>query len=88
MLEVIVTYSDKTQIEKLEALKAPSFHFIDSGTRKGKKEAWTLKSRWGAKLDPFAIIMKGDKPLKAFYSEAEDVVNNLITYLNVTREIE
>lgn len=87
MIEIFVTYNDPSQIEKLDTTKVSGFHFIDSGTRKGKKEAWALKSHWGAKLDPFAIIMKGDKPIKAFYSEAENVIDNLVKYLSNAEEI-
>lgn len=59
-----------------------TFHFIDPLSKKGKKEALALKSHWAAKLDPFAIVMDKGKPVKAFYSEACDVINNLIEYLN------
>lgn len=86
-MEVSITYNDKSQIKgllnKIEDRddKSLSFIFIDS--IKDKKKAWSLKSHWGAKLDPFIIIMDEDKPIKAFYSEAENSINNLILYLNL-----
>ena len=82
--DVFIVYSDKAQVKKVEdSVKvSPTFHFIDALSRNGKKEAWALKSYWGAKLDPFAIVMDGDKPIKAFYSESENVIDNLIAYLN------
>ena len=59
------------------------FIFIDETTRKGKKEGYLLKSDWGAKLSPFILCMEGDKPVKAFYSEADDnIIQSLINYLN------
>lgn len=76
---IYVTYNDESQIQKLK--EYPDIHLIDSLTLKGKKKARTLKSHWSAKLDPFAIIMDGDKPIRAFYSEAEDVIDNLIKYI-------
>lgn len=80
---VCVTYNDNSQITKLKEYS--DIHLIDAQTFKGKKEARILKSHWGAKLDPFAIIMDGDIPIKAFYSEAENVIDNLIKYLDEKR---
>ncbi len=82
--DIFIVCSDKEQIKKVEdTVKVTStFHFIDPLSKRGKKLAWNLKSHWGAKLDPFAIVMNGDKPVKAFYSESENVIDNLILYLN------
>lgn len=80
MINVSVTYSDESQIERIKDIQGISL--IDSRTKKGKKEAWALKSHWGAKEDPFVLVSKGDKPFKAFYSEAGDAIKELINYLN------
>lgn len=82
--DIFIVCSDKEQLKKVEDTTnvTSTFHFIDSLSKKGKKEAWALKNYWGAKLDPFAIVMNRDKPVKAFYSESENVIDNLITYLN------
>ena len=85
--DVIVVYNEDSQIKKLGGtftLKvSPFFRFINEDTHKGKKEAWALKSHWGAKMTPFAICMEGEKVVKAFYSETgEDVIKSLIDYLN------
>lgn len=85
--DVYVVYSDSEQIKKIGstyALKvSPVFHFLSSQSNKTKKEAWALKSHWAAKEDPFAIVMDGDKAIKAFYSETgEDVIKSLINYIN------
>lgn len=51
-------------------------------TLKGKKEAWKLKSHWAAKLDPFVLITDlEDKPIKVFYSESGDAIEELNKYL-------
>lgn len=82
--DIFIVCSDKEQLKKVEDTTnvTSTFHFIDPLSKKGKKEAWALKNYWGAKLDPFAIVMNGDKPVKAFYSESENVIDNLLTYLN------
>lgn len=82
--EVRVVYNDDSQRKRLEeAFTEPPFSFTFLDVRgKEKKNAWALKSHWGAKEDPFAIVMDGDKALKAFYSEADNVIDDLIKYLN------
>ena len=84
MTDVIVVYSDKNQLDRIgdTSKYTPIFHFVDSLARKSKKEAWRIKSYYGAKLDPFAVILDNEKPLKAFYTEAEDAIDSLIKYLN------
>jgi len=83
--DVYLVYNDDNHIKKIgETLKAsPFFHFIDDRTRTGRKESFKLKGSYGARITPFAVCTEGDKPIKAFYSEAEqDVINSLINYLN------
>lgn len=84
MTDVIVVYSDKDQLDRIgdTSKYAPIFRFVDSLAKKSKKEAWRVKSYYGAKLDPFAVILDDEKPIKAFYTEAEDVIDSLIKYLN------
>ncbi len=83
-MDVYIVYDDDQVIRKLgDTLKvSPFFHFIDDRTRRGKKDSWKIKGHFGAKLTPFAVIYEGEKPIKAFYSEAEDVMESLIKYLN------
>ena len=84
MTDIIVVYSDKSQLDRIgdTSKYTPIFHFVDSLAKKGKKEAWRIKSYYGAKLDPFAVILDDEKPIKAFYTEAGDVIDSLIKYLN------
>lgn len=84
MTDVIVVYSDKSQFDRIgdTSKYTPIFHFVDSLAKKSKKEAWRIKSYYGAKLDPFAVVLDNEKPIKAFYTEAEDVIDSLIKYLN------
>lgn len=85
--DVYIVYDKDDVVRKVGGtytIKAsPFFHFIDSRTLNGRKEAFQLKGSWGARMDPFAICMEGEKAVKAFYSETgEDVIESLITFLN------
>ncbi len=83
-MKVFVTYNNDNQIKKISESELDSeiFHFIDSRTLKGKKEAYKLRSHWGSRIDPFAIVMDDEnKPIKAFYSEDTNVIETLLDYL-------
>lgn len=85
-MEVYIVFNENSQKEKIQnANLKPNlfFHFIDERTRKGLKEAWKIKGGFSARQSPFAIIYDGEKPIKAFYSEAEDVIQSLIEYLKI-----
>ena len=84
MTDVIIVYSSESKLDRIgdTSKYTPIFHFVDSLAKKSKKEAWRIKSYYGAKLDPFAVILDDKKPIKAFYTEAEDVIDSLIKYLN------
>lgn len=81
MIEVFLTYTDKLEIEQVIDNNSITFHFIDILSNKGKKEGWKLKNYWGAKKDPFAAIIENSKPIKLFYSEAENVIESLNNYI-------
>lgn len=84
--DIYVTYSDidvKKRIGDSDLKGSPFLHLIDSLSKRGKKEAYLLKSQYGARLDPFVLITDKDNPIKAFYSEAsDDVIFDLINYIN------
>lgn len=85
--DVIVVYNDDSQIRRIGGVytlkKSPFFTYINESSHKGRKEAFALKSHWGARMTPFAICMDGEKPIKAFYSETgNDIIKELINYLN------
>ena len=84
MINIIVIYNDKNQLTKIgdTSKYTPIFRFIDSLAKKSKNEAKKIKSYYSARLDPFAVVLEDEKPIRAFYSEAEDVIDSLIKYLN------
>jgi hypothetical protein len=64
------------------------FEMYDEQTMSGRKKAFGLKSEWGAKLAPFAILIddEKDKPVLGFYSENngctfEKIINALTNYI-------
>lgn len=83
-MDITIVYNDKSQIDRIgdTSKYSPIFHFIDSLSKSSKRKAQKIKSYYGAKLDPFAVVLDNDKPIKAFYTEAEDVIDSLIKYLN------
>lgn len=84
-MDVYLVYNDDSQLETVKnATLNPNvyFHFIDERTRKGLKEAWKVKGALSARMSPFAAIYENDKPIKAFYTEADDnIIKSLIEYL-------
>lgn len=84
MIEAIITYNDRKQLEKLGDISKYNltFHFINSSTFKGRKESFRVKSAYSAKLDPFAVILDDGKAIRAFYTEAGDIFEPLIKYIN------
>lgn len=39
---------------------------------KERKKAFGLKSEWGTRLSPFAILIDNENPIKAFYSDVNE----------------
>ena len=85
MIEVSVVYSDEKQIEKVREFNNDSltFNFIDTNTKKGRREGWALKNFFGARKDPFIMCYNNGVPIKGFWSEASDnVIEDCLTYLH------
>lgn len=81
MTDIYIVYNE--ELKKLDISKYPvEFHFIDTSTKKGKREGSKIKSKYAAKLEPFVLITDKEKPLIAFYTEAENVIDSLIKYLD------
>jgi hypothetical protein len=63
------------------------FSFIDSNSALTKKEAYTLKSDWGARKEPFAIVKYRDKVLRCFYSESNSkVIDDALEFIKSAQE--
>lgn len=82
MVNVFITYTDDKIIEKVTEQNSVTFHFIDMLSLKGKKEGFSLKSYWGAKLDPFILVKDGDIAIKAFYAEEKkDIIQEMNKFI-------
>lgn len=84
-MNVTVVYDNDKDRELLESVdsKFPVFvNLINYNSLKGRKEAFQIKSEWGARLNPFVTVEKDDKIIKVFYSEKNNAINQLIDYLN------
>jgi hypothetical protein len=80
--DVYVTYSNPKDLKDLLAFEGININTYNINSHISRKDALSLKSYWGAKLDPFAIAFNGDKAIKAFYSEADkNVINSLNNFL-------
>lgn len=80
---VTVIYEDLKDRELLNLIKSKSPVFINYvDAIKEKKEAYAIKSHWAARLNPFVVVEEDDKIIKVFYSEVENAVQQLISYLN------
>lgn len=85
MLDIEISYSDPKDLERLYSLDLKPYYITthDSLSKKGKSDAWKLKSAWGAKLDPFIKVSENNLVLKCFYSETGlDVISQLRDWLN------
>ncbi len=77
MIELILVSSDLNDVEQvLKSNIADRFYFtfIDSNSAYTKKEAYALKTDWGAKKEPFCMVKEKDNVLRCFYSESSDKV--------------
>lgn len=83
MTDVILVYNSQEHLDQLgETSTYPvNFQLINSRSSKTNKDARKIKGYYAARQEPFAVVLDGEKPIKAFYSEAENVIESLIKYL-------
>ena len=90
MIELILVSSDLNDVEQvLESNIADKFYFtfVDSNSVHTKKEAYTLKTDWGAKKEPFCIVKEKDNVLRCFYSEESNkVIDNALEFIKGLQE--
>ena len=83
-MQATVVYENKKDKELLNLIysEVPIFiEYIDFNTKNGRKEAYAVKSKWSARLNPFVVLQEGEEIIKVFYSEKENAVQQLINYL-------
>lgn len=90
MIELVLVSSNLEDEKKvLETSKVDKFYFnfIDSGSAYNKKRAYTIKTDWGAKKEPFCLVMDKDKVLRCFYSEDNiEVIDEALEFIKGLQE--
>lgn len=81
---IIFVYNSDEQRQKIEgSVNTDSFIFYDDRKLKEHKKGATEMHKYGARKFPFAIVYdEENNPIKGFWSEANDVISDLINYLN------
>lgn len=90
MVELIIISNDLNDEKKvLESGKVDGFYFsfIDSNSKLTRKNAYTIKTDWGAKKEPFALVKIKDKVLRCFYAEqTKNVVDEALDFVKSLQE--
>ena len=90
MLELTLVSSnleDEKKVLESPIVQRFYFKFIDSNSAYTKKEAYTLKSDWGARKEPFVLVKHKDKVLRCFYSEeSSKVIDDALQFIKGLQE--
>ena len=90
MIELMLVSSnleDEKKVLDSDIIDKFYFSFIDSNSAYTKKEAYILKTDWGAKKEPFAIVKNKDEVLRCFYSESSDkVIDEALEFIKSAQE--
>lgn len=90
MIDVYIVHNNPSALKQFWEFAyaiEPFVHTLDIGSKLDRSKAFKLKQEWGARQDPFCLIKKDDKAVKAFYSEAgEDAIVQLIKYLKTWKK--
>ena len=90
MIELVLVSAnleDEDKVLKSEIVDRFYFTFIDSNSSHTKKDAYTLKTDWGAKKEPFCIVKERDNILRCFYSEESNkVIDDALEFIKSLQE--
>lgn len=90
MIELILVSNNLEDEQKVLSREYPSryyFSFLDTGSKLCRADAFALKSEWGARKDPFALVKDKDKVLRCFYSEkSNDVIDEALDFIKCLQE--
>lgn len=90
MVELMLVSSnleDEKKVLNSDIIDKFYFSFIDSNSIYTKKEAYALKSDWGARKEPFALVKYRDKVLRCFYSESsKKVIDEALEFIKSVQE--
>ena len=90
MVELVLISNNLDDEKKVLSRESPSgyyFSFLDLGSMLCRADAYALKSEWGARKDPFALVKNKDKVLRCFYSEeGKDVIDEALNFIESLKE--
>jgi hypothetical protein len=85
MIDIYVVHSNPNVEDIIWSVPTeaqPFFHFLDIDSKKDRSKAFKFKQEWGARKNPFCLLEKDGKAIKAFYTETgDDAIEQLIKYL-------
>ena len=90
MIELVLVSSnleDEKKIVESKIVNRFYFTFIDSNSVYTRKDAYALKTDWGARKEPFCIVKEKDKVLRCFYSESsKEVIDEALEFIKSLQE--
>ena len=90
MVELVLISNNLDDEKKVLSRESPSgyyFSFLDLGSMLCRADAYALKSEWGARKDPFALVKDKDKVLRCFYSEkSNNVIDEALDFIKSLQE--
>ena len=88
VININVTVENDEQIKKFKEIEDVYFEFFDERYKKGKRDAWALKNKYGAKLNPFIEITIDGKFYTIIYSEvSKNPIEDLKSILSKLNKI-
>ena len=90
MIELILisaNLDDEKKVLESDLVDKFYFTFIDSNSVYTKKTAYTLKTDWGAKKEPFCMVKEKDNVLRCFYSEeSNNIIDDALQFIKGLQE--
>lgn len=90
MVELVLISDNLEDEKKVLSRESPDnyyFTFIDICSKLCRSDAYSIKSEWGAKKDPFALVKVDNKVIRCFYSEKDDnIVDKALDFIKSLKE--
>ena len=89
MIELILVSENLEDEQRVIDSNVDNFYFtfLDIRSVLSRKQAYQLKSDWGAKENPFAVVKNKDEVLRCFYAESKkDVVDDALNFIKSVNE--
>ena len=82
MKAIVIYYNnnDKELLAKIELTIPFLIEYINMNTSEVRKAGFKELNYWSAKKLPFVYVIDNDKPIKVFYSEIGNAINQFIKW--------